>query len=143
MSWHASAPGKRGGSAPVPPASGTRRKDAAGRPRRIATRRQLETDQRRATDAAASKTLNSSVVVTRHAARLRDLLIFHRRAQHHAVGQLVHHAALDFLPRRLALGETIAALLLQLRLAFGELRLRDQDIRGTFVQIDPNTVPCL
>jgi hypothetical protein len=32
---------------------------------------------------------------------LRDALIFYCRFQHHAVSELIDHAALDFLPRRL------------------------------------------
>src|SRR5690606_38525877 len=43
-----------------------------------------------------------SVVVARHAVGLRHLLELDRRLQHHAVAKLVGHAALDFLPRRLA-----------------------------------------
>ena len=45
------------------------------------------------------------VIVPRHVL-LRHALIFHRRLEHHAVGELVDHAALDLLPRRLAARDT-------------------------------------
>jgi hypothetical protein len=40
------------------------------------------------------------MVVARHTL-LRDALIFYCRFQHHAVSELIDHATLDFLPRRL------------------------------------------
>ena len=40
------------------------------------------------------------MVVARHTL-LRDALIFYCRFQHHAVSELIDHAALDFLPRGL------------------------------------------
>ena len=49
-----------------------------------------------------------SVIVSRHAL-LRDPMIFDRRFEHHAVGELVDHAALDLLPRRLARRVAVAA----------------------------------
>ena len=54
---------------------------------------------------------NKSMIVARHEF-LRHTLIFDRRLQHHAVRQLVHYSALDFLPRRLAHGIMEAAVLL-------------------------------
>lgn len=47
--------------------------------------------------------LDVLMVVSGHAF-LRDVLIFNRRPEHHAVGQLIDHRALDFLPGRLACG---------------------------------------
>src|SRR5438067_827409 len=80
------------------------------------------------------------VIVARNSAQLRDLLIFHRRLEHHAVGELIDHAALDLLPRRLALWIMVAAVLLQLRTPLGELALRDEDIRRALVEIDAHPV---
>ena len=42
------------------------------------------------------------MIVARHPEGLGDALKLHRRLEHHAVGKLVHHGALDLLPRRLA-----------------------------------------
>ena len=54
--------------------------------------------------------LHLSVVVARDAHGLGDVLVFDRRLQHHALGELVDHAALDLLPGRLALRDREAAL---------------------------------
>src|SRR6516225_11165178 len=48
------------------------------------------------------------VIVARHRF-LCDPLIFDRRSQNHAVGELIDHAALDLLPRRLTRRIMIAA----------------------------------
>ncbi len=45
-----------------------------------------------------------SVVIARHALALVDALILDRRLEHHAIGQFIDHASLDFLPRGLAGG---------------------------------------
>src|SRR5665213_1408481 len=79
------------------------------------------------------------VIVARHEF-LRDALEFNRRLEHHAVGQLIDHAALDFLPRRLARGIFVAAALLQGRLAAGDLGLRHQNVRGALVEVDAHAV---
>ena len=46
----------------------------------------------------------ASMIVARDALGLGDLLVLDRRLQHHAVGELVDHAALDLLPGRLVRG---------------------------------------
>ena len=50
-----------------------------------------------------------SMIVARHAHRLRQALIVDRGFEHHALVELRHHLALDLLPRRLALGIGVAA----------------------------------
>src|SRR3569623_1268980 len=59
--------------------------------------------------ANSKSSLNSSMIVARHEL-LGDALIFDRRLEHHAVGELVDHAALNLLPRRLVrrIGEAAA-----------------------------------
>src|SRR3977135_525192 len=71
---------------------------------------------------------------------LRDALIFDRRLEHHALGELVDHAALDLLPGRLARRIFEAALLLQRRAARGELGVRNQDIGRALVEVDAHAV---
>src|SRR5207302_8756927 len=71
-----------------------------------------------------------SMAVARYSGSLRDALIFHRRLEHHAVGKLVDHGALDFLPRRLARRIVVAAILRERRLAPLELGRRQQNIGG-------------
>src|SRR5215468_10077524 len=80
------------------------------------------------------------VTIAWHAALLRDALVFDRRLEHHAFGELIDEVALDFLPRRLAVRIGVAATLLQRRAPLGELRGRDQDIGGALVQIDAYAV---
>src|SRR2546423_344441 len=48
---------------------------------------------------AVRRAFGPSMTVPRHAHRLRDALVFHCRREHHAVGELLDHAALDLLPR--------------------------------------------
>src|SRR5580704_19082489 len=71
---------------------------------------------------------------------LRDALVFDRRLEHHAVGELVDHAALDLLPRRLARRIFEAAGLLQSRAALRQLFLRNQDVGGAGLEVYPDTV---
>src|SRR5580658_2514640 len=79
------------------------------------------------------------VVVARHRF-LRYALILHRRLQDHAAAELIDHGALDFLPRRLALGIAIATIVLQRRAALVQLRRRHQHIDGVLVEIDAHAV---
>src|SRR5258708_30483536 len=51
-----------------------------------------------------TKATGSSMVVARHAHRLRQALVLNRGLQHHAFVKLRHHLALDLLPWCLALG---------------------------------------
>src|SRR5215472_7386207 len=74
---------------------------------------------------------------------LGDALVLYRRPQHHAVGELVDHAALDLLPRGLARRIFVTAALLQRRAAFGELRLGNENVGGTLAQIDAHRVAVL
>src|SRR5262245_57345068 len=75
-----------------------------------------------------------------HAALLRDALVFDRRLEHHAFGELIDEVALDFLPRRLAVRIGVAAAFVQRRAPLGEFRGRDQDIGCALVQIDAHAV---
>src|SRR5258708_17267122 len=61
-----------------------------------------------------------SVVVPRHAL-LRDAMIFHGGLENHAVGELIDHAALYLLPRRLARRVFVGTLVLHRGAAFREL----------------------
>ena len=79
------------------------------------------------------------MVVARDAL-LRHALVFHRRFEHHAVGKLLDHPALDLLPGGLAAKSLEAALLGEPLLAAVVLRVADQDIGCTPVQIDANPV---
>src|SRR5262252_5883566 len=80
-----------------------------------------------------------SVVVPRHAL-LRDAMIFDRRLENHAVGELIDHAALDLLPRRLARRIFVALLLLQRGAALRELGVRDQHVGAALVEVDAHAV---
>src|SRR5689334_429936 len=81
----------------------------------------------------------SSVIIAGHRF-LRDPLIFYRRSQDHAVGELSDHAALDFLPRRLAGWILIAAAFIQRRAARRQVRRRNQNIGAAFVEIDAHPI---
>ena len=85
-------------------------------------------------------TTESSVIIPRHAAALRHALEFHGRPEHHAIGELVHHRALNLLPGRLARWIGIAAALLQRRAALGQLAFRNEDVGGALVEIDAHAV---
>ena len=71
---------------------------------------------------------------------LRDALIFYRRLEHHAAGELIDHGALDFLPRRLARRTMVAAVLLERGATLRQFRRRDQHIGGAFIEIDAHAV---
>ena len=58
----------------------------------------------------AGSRMTTSVIVSRYAL-LRDPMVFDRGFEHHAVGELIDHGALDLLPRRLARRVAVAALL--------------------------------
>src|SRR5579885_1213983 len=81
-----------------------------------------------------------SLMVVPGNALLGDMLIFHRRLEHHPVGKLIDHRSLNFLPRGLALRIMKAALPFEFGAALGELGARNQDVRGAFAQIDPHAV---
>src|SRR4029453_1653103 len=51
----------------------------------------------------------ASMIIPRYALGLGDFLVFDRRLEHHALGQLIDIGAEDFLPWRLAFGHMIAA----------------------------------
>src|SRR5262245_61358439 len=80
------------------------------------------------------------VTIAWHAALLRDALVFDRRLEHHAFGELIDEVALDFLPRRLTVRIGVAAALLQRRAPLGKLGGRDQNIGSALVQIDAHAV---
>src|SRR5258708_3585414 len=84
--------------------------------------------------------MGSSMIIARHREGLGDALVLHGRLEHHAVGELVHHGALDFLPRRLALGKLEAAAVLQGKPALCEFGFRDQDVGHTLVKVDADAV---
>ena len=71
---------------------------------------------------------------------LRDALILDRRLQHHAVGELIDHGALDFLPWRLAGRIVVAAVLLRARRGARQLGVGDQHVGRAFVEIDAHAV---
>ncbi len=79
------------------------------------------------------------VVIPRHRF-LRDPLIFHGWLQDHAAGELIDHAALDFLPRRLARRVMVAAVLLQGRPARRKFIRGNEDIRAAFVEVDAHPI---
>src|SRR5262249_61372141 len=72
----------------------------------------------------------ASVAVAGDAHALRHPLIFHRRLEHHAVGELVDNAALDLLPRGLARRGGVAALLKQHGAPPREVRPREEEMGG-------------
>src|SRR5262249_61453763 len=73
-----------------------------------------------------------SVVVPRHAL-LRDAMIFDRRLENHAVGELIDHAALDLLPRRLARRMFVGILLLQCGAGRGYVGVWQQQLAESLV----------
>ena len=70
----------------------------------------------------------SSMIVPRHAHRLRQALIVHRRLQHHALVELGDHFALDLLPGRLALRDRRSRRLLQRGAARRQLLVGNEDV---------------
>src|SRR5262249_47313168 len=70
-------------------------------------------------------------------------MIFDRRLENHAVGELINHAALDLLPRRLARRIFVALLLLQRGAALRELGVRDQHVGAALVEVDAHAVAVL
>src|SRR5208337_271460 len=84
-----------------------------------------------------------SMIVPRHAHGLRQALVVDRGLQHHSFVKLRHHFALDLLPRRLALGIVVTALMGEGSAALVELGVRDKDIGRALVQIDAHAVPRL
>src|SRR3984893_13850835 len=83
---------------------------------------------------------SSSVIVARHAGGLGEALVFHRRLEHHAVGELVHHGALNLLPWCLAGRELEAAFVLQGPPPLRQLSVRNQDIGSALVEVDTDAV---
>src|SRR3569623_1027231 len=84
----------------------------------------------------------SLMIVARHEF-LGDALILDRRLEHHAVGELIDHAALDLLPRRLMRRIGEAAALLQFGAALIELRVAEQDVGAAHLQDDAYAVAAL
>src|SRR5215467_12793863 len=80
-----------------------------------------------------------SVVVPWHAL-LRDAMIFDGWLENHAVGELIDHAALDLLPRRLARRIFPAAVTFEGGAALRELGVGDQHVRAAVVEIDAHAV---
>src|SRR5271154_1347800 len=66
-----------------------------------------------------------SMIVARHEF-LRDALILDRRLEHHPGRKLIHHGALDFLPRGLARRIEVAAVLFERGAALRQFRRRDE-----------------
>src|SRR5215831_153254 len=81
-----------------------------------------------------------SMIVARHRKCLRDALIFDGRLEHHARGELIDHAALDFLPWRLTRWILVAATLLQRRPAPRQFGLRDQYVGAASIEVDAYAV---
>src|SRR5260370_22431927 len=80
-----------------------------------------------------------SVVIQRNAL-LRAAMIFHGRLETHAGGELIDHAALYLLPRRLARRIFVATLLLQRGAPLRELGVRNQHVGATLVEVDAHAV---
>ena len=93
-----------------------------------------------ATGFLLARHLGSESMIIPRDVGLRDAMIFYGRREHHAAGELVDHAALHFLPRRLAWRVFVATRLLQLDTAPCKLGFRDQDVGSAVVEIDPNTI---
>src|SRR5690348_14653023 len=83
-----------------------------------------------------------SVVVARYAL-LGDALILDGGGEHHAVGELLDHGALNLLPGRLARREMEAALLVERGATGRELVGGDQNVGGTAVEVDADAVASL
>jgi hypothetical protein len=80
------------------------------------------------------------MIVARYALGVCDIAIFDCRLQHHAFGQLIDHATLDFLPWRLALGKLVAAIVLQFSAPALDLVVGDENVGGALAQVDPHPV---
>src|SRR5215207_5852064 len=83
----------------------------------------------------------ASMVVARDALGLRDALVLDGRLQDHALAELIHHRALDLLPRRLMAGEMEPARVLERGAALRQFPVRDQDVGGSLVKVDADAVP--
>src|SRR5262245_10420544 len=80
------------------------------------------------------------MTVAGNSAVLGHMLILDGGLEHHAFGKLLDQVALDFLPGRLARRVRRAAGLCERVTAPRELRVRDQYVGGTLVEVDAHTV---
>ena len=80
------------------------------------------------------------MIVARQSLRLGDALELDGGLQHHAFVQLADHAALDFLPWRLACRVFIAARRDQVVLALLQFLVVDQDIGRALSQVDTQMI---
>ena len=84
-----------------------------------------------------------SVVVCRPVL-VGNVAIFHRRFEHHALIELIDHAALDFLPRRLAFRHIGKTAIGEFRSDLGapafQFLIGNKDIGLARIQIDPHRV---
>jgi hypothetical protein len=76
------------------------------------------------------------MVIARNPERGVDLLILHRRLEHHPFGQLSDDAALNFLPRCLTHQVLVAASCLKTGAADTELLVGHQNVGRAFLQVD-------
>src|SRR5258708_6605974 len=90
-------------------------------------------------EARAERRPYCSMAVARNAL-LGDALVFDGGLEHHAVGELVDHGALDLLPGGLTLRDGVAALLDELGPARRELGFGDQHVDGAAVEVDAHAV---
>src|SRR5215471_12177394 len=82
---------------------------------------------------------DSLVIIAGHRF-LRDPLIFYSWSQDHAVGKLIDHGALNFLPGRLTRRILIAVALVQCRAARCQLGGGNQNIGAAFVEINAHPI---
>src|ERR1700687_5908376 len=80
------------------------------------------------------------MIVARHAFGLHYVLILDRWSEDHALVKLLDQGALDLLPGRLTLRVFVAALLFQLEEPRAQLRIIDQHVCRTLLQVDANAI---
>src|SRR6478735_9874502 len=80
------------------------------------------------------------MIIPRHTDLAGDVVIARRELHAGAGGLLADGGAIELLPRRLVGRVGEAAFRLQVGVAFPQLLVRDQDVRGTLVEVDANLV---
>src|SRR5687767_14898247 len=87
--------------------------------------------------------MTRSVIVTRIVV-MRDVAIFDRRLQHHALVELADQVALNLLPGRLARWHIAEAAVpdlgADLRAASGQLVRRDENVRLPLLEVDAHAI---
>ena len=82
----------------------------------------------------------ASVVIPRYAEALIDAPIFGRALQHHALGELLGHAAVDLLPGCLRGRIAVTSRRIERPAPRGELGIAQEHLDSALAQVDPQPI---